>query len=90
MPAAVKKCGHNRKDGCEQCRIEALSDEKLLDEAEEYANNLRKHGIVPRGWWVEVARRLRQSKEVEKWAKLSLQDHKLYKGLQDALEGKKP
>jgi hypothetical protein len=87
---AKPKCKHDREpDQCEQCRFEALSDEGLLDIVEEYAGNLRKHGFIPRGWWIELARRLRESKEVEKWARLSLQDHKFYKGLADSLEGKK-
>ncbi len=90
MAKPQPNCKHDREpDACEQCRFEAMSDEKLLEAVEEYAGNMRKYGIVPRGWWIELAVRLRQSKEVEKWARLSLQDHKLYKGLQDALEGKK-
>jgi hypothetical protein len=60
---ATERCKHDREPGCEQCSFEAMSDEKLLDTAEEYAGNLRKYGIIPRGWWVELARRLRESKK---------------------------
>jgi hypothetical protein len=54
------KCHHGKAvDGCNQCRIEAMSDAELLIEVEGYAANVRASGVVPKGWWVELARRLR-------------------------------
>ena len=55
----TEPCKHERSRDCEQCRLEDLTDEELLVEVEAYAANLVKAGIVPRGWWVELAKRLR-------------------------------
>lgn len=53
------KCIHDRDRSCDQCRLENLTDEALLVEVEAYATSLVKHDIIPRGWWIELAKRLR-------------------------------
>lgn len=57
-------CGHGtppEKKPCNQCRIEVLSDEDLLAEVEAYEAGLRANGHVPKGWWTELAYRLRRA-----------------------------
>jgi hypothetical protein len=51
--------------GCNQCRIEDLPTEQLLAEVGEYEASLRAHGIVPRGWWPELRRRLAGRSELQ-------------------------
>jgi hypothetical protein len=58
---------HNRpSDQCDQCKIENYSDEELLQVAEDHAKSMRDNNIVPRGWWIELAKRLRREMELAK------------------------
>ena len=60
---------HNRpSDQCDQCKIENYSDEELLQVAEDHAKSLRDNNIVPRGWWIELAKRLRATKALD-WSR---------------------
>jgi hypothetical protein len=86
-------CKHDREPKvCEQCRLEALSTEALLVEVEAYEANMRTHGIVSRGWWVELAHRLReascQQKPQPELGELKDDDHKdmHIEGLTKAIE----
>jgi hypothetical protein len=57
---AGERCKHDRvPDDCNQCRLESLTTHDLLVEVETYENMLQVNGFIPRGWWVELAHRLR-------------------------------
>lgn len=56
----MDECKHQRNPAqCEQCELEGLTDQELVDRVLTYADNLRAYNITPRGWWVVLAERLK-------------------------------